>query len=84
MWRAVIVQGIGAVPLHRIEKSGNLGEFPELDLALLAGHEMALERLVILFVEHPERVRRHVMMRGGQHQLATPLSFKTFRRARIP
>lgn len=84
MWRPVLVQGIGAVPFDHIEESGNLAEFPELDLTLLAGHEVTLEHLVILFVENPERVRSHVMMRGGDHQLATPLSFRTFRRARIP
>jgi hypothetical protein len=84
MWRPVVVQTFGAVPPYHIEESGNLTQFPELDLALLARHEVALEHLVVLSVEHPKGICSRVMVRGGEHQLATPLSFRTFRRARIP
>ena len=53
MWRPVVVQTFGAVPPYPIEESGNLTQFPELDLALLARHEVALEHLVILLSSTP-------------------------------
>src|SRR5690606_5495488 len=63
-----------------VELLRHAGELHELSLTLLAHLEVALERLVLLFVEHAEDVGGHPVM----HQPATPLSRSSSRRARIP